>query len=154
MFIWLQRKKMHRITLWLRAISMIFLILALAQPKFIKRDNSMDVIFALDISQSISPQSKEEGLQFIRDAIVSKREADRAGFVVFGEEAFTQSPPDFNPSLDIISSPSLNGTNIEKAIELSNVLLSQSTRNNKRLVLITDGNETDGSAINSAYSSR
>lgn len=154
MFIWLQRKKLHRITLWLRAISMIFLILALAQPKFIKRDNSMDVIFALDISQSISPQSKEEGLQFIRDAIVSKREADRVGFVVFGEEAFTQSPPDFNPSLDIISSPSLNGTNIEKAIELSNVFLSQSTRNNKRLVLITDGNETDGSAINSAYSSR
>lgn len=153
-FIWLKRNRIRKTALWLRVISMILLILALAQPQFIKRDNSIDVIFALDVSQSISSESKEKGFEFIRESLTSKRETDRIGFIVFGEEALTQSPLGYNSNLDMVSSPPSNGTNIEKAIELSNVLFSQSNRNNKRLVLITDGNETEGSAINSAYSSR
>lgn len=133
---------------------MSLLVLSLSQPQLIRKDNSIDLVFALDISQSISSQSKDEALRFIEESLKSKKGKDRTGFIVFGEEAFTQSPLDYNLPLEITSSLPSNGTNIEKAIELSNILLSQFNRTNKRIVLITDGNETDGSAIDSAYNSR
>lgn len=153
-FVWLQRKRIRRGTLWVRVASMILLILSLAQPQLVRKDDSIDLVFALDTSQSISPHSREEGLRFIEESLMSKKERDRVGFIVFGEEAITQRPLGYDLPIEIVSSPSSKGTNIERAIRLSNILLSQSTKTNKRIVLITDGNETDGSAIDSAYDSR
>jgi Mg-chelatase subunit ChlD/uncharacterized membrane protein len=133
---------------------MILLIFALTGPQIIKKNKNLDVVFALDVSESIPPNLKDEGLNFIKESLRDKREDDRAGFVVFGEDALSQTDLSTLPVLDVISYPGVKGTDIEKAIDLSNVILSQADRNNRRIVLITDGNETDGSAIDSAYRSR
>lgn len=153
-FVWLNRDRLRKKSLWLRVIAMALLIFALTSPQIIKKNNSLDIVFALDTSESIPPNIRDEGLQFIEESLSNKGEKDRVGFVVFGEDALTQSSLSYNLSTDIKVYPNPKGTDIEKAIDLSNLILSQSDRNNRRIVLITDGNETDGSAIDSAYRSR
>lgn len=133
---------------------MILLIFALTGPQVIKKNNSLDVVFALDVSDSIPFSLRNEGLRFIEESLNYKGENDKIGFIVFGEDALTQVPLSYVSSLQIKTYPNSKGTDIEKAIDLSNVILSQSDRNNRRVVLITDGNETDGSAIEASYRSR
>ncbi len=154
LFIWLNKSRLHKKSLWLRVIAMTLLIFALTGPQIIKKDNSLDVVFALDVSDSIPSNLRSEGLTFIERSLDYKEENDRVGFIVFGEDALTQSPLSYTPSIEIKAYPGSKGTDIEKAIDLSNVILSQSDRNNRRLVLITDGNETDGSAIEASYRAR
>ncbi|MBC7320104.1 VWA domain-containing protein, partial [bacterium] len=154
LFIWLNRSKLRKKSFWLRVIAMVLLVFALTSPQIIKKNNSLDIVFALDTSESIPSNLRSEGLRFIEESLGYKRENDRVGFVVFGEDALTQAPLSYIPSLEIKTYPDSKGTDIERAIDLSNLILSQSDRNNRRIVLITDGNETDGSAIDGAYRSR
>ncbi|MCX7796108.1 MAG: VWA domain-containing protein [bacterium] len=154
LFVWLNKNRLRKKSFWLRIIAMILLIFALTGPQIVKKNNSLDIVFALDASDSIPSNLRNDGLRFVEKSLEYKRENDRIGFVMFGEDALTQVPLSYVSSLEVKTYPSPKGTNIEKAIDLSNVILSQSDRNNRRVVLITDGNETDGSAIEASYRAR
>ena len=128
---------------------MSLVIFSLAQPQVIRKDTSLNVLFALDSSLSISSEARERGLQFIKESLMNKRVDDKAGIITFADEAFTQSALSKSLSTEIYSSPSPYSTNIESAIELSRLLFP--LEGNKKLIFLTDGNETKGDALASAY---
>ncbi|MGC8718083.1 MAG: VWA domain-containing protein, partial [bacterium] len=148
-FIWLKRHRINRVSLWLRVTAITLIILSLAKPQIIRKDTSLNVIFALDSSLSISNKSKEVGMQFIKMSLKEKDAKDKVGFITFADGAFTQSVLSKNPTLAVYSSPSPYSTDIESAINLSILLFPR--YGNKKLILLTDGNETKGDALAGAY---
>ena len=151
-FVWMNRYRVNRVSLWLRVIAIALIILSLAKPQVIRKDTSLNVLFAVDSSLSISSKSKEVGIQFIKRSLKEKGIGDKAGIITFADGAFTQSALSENPSLDIYSSPSPYSTDIESAINLSMLLFPK--YGNKKLILLTDGNETKGDALAGAYKAK
>ncbi|MGB9681865.1 MAG: VWA domain-containing protein [bacterium] len=145
----MKRHRINRVSLWLRVTAITLIILSLAKPQIIRKDTSLNVIFALDSSLSISNKSKEVGMQFIKMSLKEKDAKDKVGFITFADGAFTQSVLSKNPTLAVYSSPSPYSTDIESAINLSILLFPR--YGNKKLILLTDGNETKGDALAGAY---
>ena len=94
------------VPLFLRAACLILLVISAARPQFYNvsreiRSPGVDIMLCLDTSGSMQaldfklngdPVTRLTAVKkVVRDFII-KRQMDRIGLVVFGEEAFTQSP--------------------------------------------------------------
>jgi len=124
---------------------MLLLILSLAGIKLVWKSDELCVIFALDVSNSVSSNQVQRSLNFITQSLEGMRENDTAGLVVFGKEAFVEFPPGKNLNIRGISSePDKEYTNIASAIATSAELFPDSVQ--KRIILLSDGNENSGSA--------
>ena len=130
-------------------------VVALAGPQFgsqlikVEREGS-DIVIALDTSLSMlaedmKPNRLERAKMEIIDLIRGLR-GDRVGIVVFAGAAFPVCPltVDYDAALmfayaidvDMVSEP---GTAIGTAIEQSIALFETSTRNDRAIILVTDG---------------
>ncbi len=77
---------------------------------------------------------------------------DRAGLIIFGREASIELPP-LDEDLPNISRPEANigrtdATNLESALKLAQASFLEDS--SKRIVILTDGNQTLGSAESTA----
>ncbi len=147
-------------------LALSVLIFALARPQFgsrlreVKR-KGIELIIALDISNSmlaedIQPNRLERAKQAIL-RLLDQLENDRIGLVVFAGDAYIQVPitTDYasvrmflnNINTDIVSR---QGTAIGKAIRLANHSFTQDTEANKAIVIISDGENHEGDAIQAA----
>lgn len=146
----------------LRAIVFIGILIALTNPHLEREHNHLTVIGLIDVSGSvrrfadlpddvdISARSTIDYLRtWFRDAAAVRGPDDRIGLIVFDGNAIAISTPTrgeyVDDNLDIRQR---EGTNIADAIELGLAMFPADT--SRRLVLITDGNETTGDAIESA----
>lgn len=143
-----------------RLLSWVFLVVALASPQFVGEPSlvvksSRDLMLAVDISGSMSTRDfvTEEGERMTRleavndvlDAFISRREGDRMGLIVFGDQAFLQAP--FTPDLETVrgmlaqAEVGMAGqrTAIGNAIGLSVELFQTDSSDTRVLVLLTDG---------------
>ncbi len=139
-------------------LSLIVIALARPQTKIgesIDRKNAIDIIFALDISSSMdyedfTPNRLEVAKKKIID-FIDLRKNDRMGLVVFGKEAFLQSPLTFDKDflktfveqvtfLDGVKSQ----TAIGSALATSIIALKDSEAKSKIIILLTDGNNNAG----------
>jgi len=139
-------------TFGLRSVIILLLILSLAGLKLVWKTDRLCVMFALDVSNSI-PESEVQGaLGFIGKSLEGMKEEDEAGLIVFGKEAYVEVPPKpytAIPSTTKISSePSREYTNISAAIGTATDLFPEAVQ--KRIVLLTDGNENTGNAMDKA----
>jgi Ca-activated chloride channel family protein len=121
----------------------------------------IDIVFALDISKSMLAQDvRPDRLTKAKDLmmrIMDKMANNRVGVVVFAGNAYLQAPltvdyaavkmllNNANPS--IISN---QGTALGAALELSNSCFSSKEKKYKALVLITDGEDHDATALEEA----
>lgn len=142
------------------------LSLALVNPKIgtkleTVRSEGVDVVFAIDVSKSmlaedIAPNRLEKSKQLVTQ-IVNSLVSDRVGIIAYAGKAFPQLPitTDYasakmflqNMNTDMLSS---QGTAISEAIQLSKTYYDNEAQSNRVLIIISDGEDHDGEALDVA----
>lgn len=154
---WLERRslvllpRVRRLAaLVVRSLVIALLVLALAGLRVELRPDELTVLFAVDRSESIAESEVERALSLINQSLAAKRAKDRAGVVVFGEDALVERAP--SAALTRVerleSAPRRGFTDVSKALRLAAGLFPEGGR--RRIVLFTDGNENLGSAATEA----
>lgn len=143
-----QNKKTQIGQVVVRSILATALILALAQVsiKWVGRD--VTTIFLVDVSDSVREQ-REEVIQFVNDAVEDKGKHDYIGVIAFGSdsrvEQFISQDISFS---EFQTDVTTEATDLEEAVNIALAELPEDSA--KRIVLITDGNENEGSIQNTA----
>jgi len=135
--------------LGVRIMILILLIFALAGIQVRRHSNMLTVVFMLDVSDSINAEEQARGEAIITQAVGNMSKNDKSAIVVFGENALIeQLVNDLHTIPDISSIPITTHTDIASAIQLSMALFPDEGA--KRLVLLSDGRQNIGQAIDQA----
>ncbi|MDQ3622871.1 MAG: VWA domain-containing protein, partial [Verrucomicrobiota bacterium] len=122
------------------------MVMLLAEPRAVRRSEVLSLIYALDVSDSMGEKVKDQALGWVMQSAGQKPPKDEAGLVVFGREAGVELPPRQSFPFEAINSRvARDGSNLAKALALSAALLPEEHQG--RIVLISDGNETDGDVL-------
>ena len=133
----------------IRSLLVTCLILALAGPEALQANSGTSTIFLVDRSDSISESDKKASVAFINSAIEKLPSGDEVGIIAFGSDAMIEIAPSNLRSLTrILSKTDGAGTDLAAAIRLASA--SHSDGKAKRIVVISDGNETSGEAAEAA----
>ena len=147
-----RRRKVPRgpwpVSLWLRLGVCFLLIMALAGLRLPAPAKSVATVFVLDQSESIPADIREGAKNWVRDAIGQRGPDDLVGIVTFGSEAHVELP--LSKPADHAAwgqPPGGAATDVGAALELAADLLPRPGSGSiRRIVLLSDGNETRGSA--------
>lgn len=143
-----RKKKISVLTA--RILVFTFLVLALAGISIKWRIDTTTTMFVVDSSDSTSLHREEEE-KFVKDALLQKPKKDKTGIITFGSDSLIDQFISKNNSFSKIETkPVGTYTNIENGLTTALSLLPQN--NKKRVVLITDGEENEGSAYKIAPS--
>lgn len=143
----------------------VCLILAVAQPQHVGDPVSVnpkarDLMIAVDTSESMKmqdmrlqgePVDRLTAIKAVVDEFVTRRENDRVGLILFGDQAYLQTPLTFDrKTLKILLNEAQIGfagkrTAIGDAIGLALKRLQDHDKGSKVLILLTDGANTAGS---------
>ena len=131
----------------LRTVILLCLIAALAGMELVRTTGDLAVFFLLDHSDSISEAQRLASAQWVRNvADEFMTEKDKAGVIVFGEDASIELSVDSTLGLrDILSYVGGEQTDLAAAIRLGLAAFPQGHM--KRIVIYSDGNETRGTAL-------
>ncbi len=128
------------------------------EPPITKVESTRDLMLAVDLSGSMSQRDLTDAqgnrarrmdvVKEVLDEFISRREGDRLGVIVFGTEAFVQTP--FTLDHDLVRAlldqvePRMPGpqTMIGDAIGLTIKVFEGSEAKDKVLILLTDGADT------------
>jgi Ca-activated chloride channel family protein len=151
---------------FLLSLAFVFLIFGAAGPQFgskleeVKREG-IEVIIALDVSNSMLAEdikpNRLERAKLTIERLIELMEDDKVGLVVFAGDAYVQVPI----TSDYISAKmflegintkmvSKQGTTIGSAIELASKSFSPQSEASKVIIVITDGENHEGNAIEMA----
>jgi len=153
-----------RMPMIMRAGCLILLVIAAARPQFYNvsrdiRSPGVDIILCLDTSGSMQamdfqlgdkPVTRLTAVKKVVNDFIKKRETDRIGLVVFGDEAFTQSPLTMDKGLllglveKMETGMAGDRTAIGSAIAISGKRLKDLKAKSKILILLTDGRNNIG----------
>ncbi|HEU5314813.1 MAG TPA: VWA domain-containing protein, partial [Chloroflexota bacterium] len=136
------------LALWLRCAVALSLILALAGLRLPARPKSIATVFVVDMSASVPADIQEASKTFVRQALQRRGPDDLAAIVSFGEHARVELPLGRARDHQVWSEPPPGrGTNLGEALQLAADLLpSPDAGPMRRVVLLSDGNETAGDA--------
>ncbi|MCA2002217.1 MAG: VWA domain-containing protein, partial [Chloroflexi bacterium] len=142
-------KKQEIASLILRGVILLCLILSLAGLELVKSGNNLAVVFLMDVSDSMPQQAVEQEVAYVREALKSIGADDKAAIILFGADALVERPMSALNELSTITSvPITNQTDIAEAIQLGLALYPSGYA--KRMVILSDGAETTGDALNAA----
>jgi Ca-activated chloride channel homolog len=137
----------------LRAAVILLLILGLAGAGVNHTKDQLNVLFLLDASDSVSLENRVRAWQYVQEAVRAADERDRYGVVTFGGSPTLELPVGKGP---LPAKPPLTAdsraTDIGGAIKLA--LAAFPREGAKRVVLLSDGNENQGSAREAAQRAR
>jgi Ca-activated chloride channel family protein len=148
----------------LRTTCLVLLVLTSARPQFFNvsreiRSPGVDIVLCLDTSGSMqamdfkideTPVTRLTAVKKVVTEFIEKREFDRIGLVVFGEEAFTQSPLTLDKGLllTLVNQMQIgmagDQTAIGSAIAVGGKRLKDLEAKSKTLILLTDGRHNAG----------
>jgi uncharacterized membrane protein len=135
-----------------RSLVLLCLILALAEIQIVKTSDRLTVIFLLDQSLSIPVESREAMIKYVNAEIKKHRkDRDRVGVIVFGRDAAMEIPPyDDNVQMaqKVESMFDPEYTSIAAAMKLAQASFPEDA--SKRIVIISDGNQNIGNAVEQA----
>lgn len=154
-----------RLQILMLALLWVALILCLMRPQWLEpytevRTEGYDLMLAIDTSRSMDAMDfTVGGRQVTRMSVVKgvigrfikAREGDRIGIVVFGSQAFVLSPMTLDNQAvyslvdNIVSRMAGDGTAIGDAIGLGVKKLRERPEGSRVMILITDGENTEGS---------
>jgi uncharacterized membrane protein len=136
-------KGRRRVSLVLRTTILASLVLALAGFQLVWPVDRLTTVFVVDLSDSVGEAGRESALAFVRESLAERPETDKAAIVAFGGEALVERLPAELTDLDRIASiPATSATDIGGALRLAAALFPDDTQ--KRIVLVSDGNDTTG----------
>lgn len=136
-----------RLAAFIRTVAAGSLVFAIAGFELTARlpDQRRSVVAVVDRSESMPPDSAAEILGRLRELQGALAPADEFGLVSFAAAAQILRPPSRPAPLDAIEPPGeRRGTNVSAALEVAASLLP--AEGDRRLLLYSDGNETDGDA--------
>ena len=152
------------IPLAVRVLCLVLLILAAARPQFYNvsreiRSPGVDIVMSIDTSGSMraldfeldgEPVTRLTAVKKVVSDFIEKREVDRIGLVVFGEEAFTQAPLTLDKGLllGLVDKMTIgmagDRTAVGAAIAIGGKRLKDLKAATKILILLTDGRHNAG----------
>ena len=141
--------RQHRWAAAARLGTLALVILSAAQPTFALEVPERTVLFVLDRSASIPLAVRTEQESFVAAALAAARPGDVTGVAVFGEElkVDTALAQDRRPE-PVRATVKDGATDLAGALRSAAVLLP--TEGSRRIVLFTDGVETEGDARSAA----
>ncbi len=148
---WRLPAPVRRTAIVIRLISLTLVVLAISQPILGRLSSSLSVTFAVDVSDSISPDGRSQALEWIEKATTYRRSNDQVGLITYGKTALFVAPISREwkrlETLDLSGPGKVNGarTNGAEAIDLA--LSAFPPDGGKRIVVLSDGND-NGPAIN------
>lgn len=140
----------RRVAMTLRLSGIALLALALAELQWKDVLDEMQVIFVVDKSLSIPSQQDQLALDVVNAArkTMDPRK-DRAKLVVFGKDAFSETALEKDREITRTASDiQREHTNLENSIKVALDAFDPNVR--RRIVLVTDGNETIGDVLKGA----
>src|SRR5689334_5602346 len=120
-----------RWVLGLRGAMLALLVAALAGPSLGLRSQALSVVFALDVSDSMTAEQQAWARQWVQAAIQALGPEDRWSTIAFGERPALVADPARSPGLPT------DGTDLEAALQLARSLLPATGA--REVVLLTDG---------------
>jgi len=157
-----QTDKYERVRLWLAALIWLLVIVAAARPQWVGDAvelpvSGRDLMLAVDISGSMQIQDFEisgsavdrlTATKAVADAFIERREGDRIGLILFGSNAYVQTPLTFDRKTvrrlldEAVIGLAGKATAIGDAIGLAVKRLKEgktSASHDQVLILLTDG---------------
>jgi Ca-activated chloride channel family protein len=162
---WLLPQTPQRARLLLATAGWLLLVMAAARPQSIGEPlqlpvSGRDLLLAVDISGSMETPDMQLGRQVtdrltavkaVAGEFIGRREGDRLGLILFGEQAYLQTPLTFDRQTvrTLLNEAAIGlagkSTAIGDAIGLAVKRLRQQPQANHVLILLTDGANTAGS---------
>ncbi|HXI80065.1 MAG TPA: VWA domain-containing protein [Verrucomicrobiae bacterium] len=134
----------RRVALLVRAVVLTALVLALAGFRLVLPVDRLATVYVVDLSDSVGTAGREDALAWLRESLKAMPEKDVAGIVGFGRAALVERLPAEVREIDrIASTPVRSATDIGAALRLASALFPDDAQ--KRIVLLSDGNDTTGS---------
>jgi len=134
------------IALGLRVLVTLAIVCALAGMQWRRPIEGMNAFFVLDRSDSIPSGQQEAARELVNRISAKKKKEDKSGVIVFGTDASIDRLP--NEKIDLQKIEAVVDTqrsDLASAIRLGTAAFPESGQ--KRLVLMTDGNENIGDAM-------
>jgi uncharacterized membrane protein len=149
----LPSSRSDRWALALRSALVFLLFLALLRPALPRWVDRMNVVFLLDLSDSVSLAARERAYRFVAEAAKSMKTGDRHSVIVFGDAAVVDQPLSNKPAIDRPKAQvDGRGTNIFQAIQLAIAMVPPGQAN--RIVMLTDGRQNAGNALAGAQAAK
>lgn len=152
-WVWYQAKKgrfssgfQKKLYISLRTVICLLLILAMTEPNLIWTSRETTTIFAIDRSASAADCLAEE-TAFLQAAQENRTKKDSAGILSFGAGSMVEQMPSKESDLTapLFSAVDEGGSDLAGALRLASSMMSE--RGAKRVVLLSDGNETTGDVL-------
>lgn len=151
--VWLAWKTDVQISSWrrwtamgLRAVVCLALVLAIAGVQWLLPVKGMNVFFVLDRSDSVPSTQQDAAKSLVNRMSEQKKKDDKAGVIIFGTEASIDRMP--NAAIDLEKVEAVVDTqrsDLASAIRLGTAAFAETGQ--KRMVLMSDGNENIGDAM-------
>lgn len=158
------RANADRIRLMLATLVWVLLVLAGARPQLAGEAielpvNGRDLMLAVDLSGSMQaedmlinkrPRSRLAAVKLVAGEFIERRQGDRLGLILFGDQAYLQTPLTFDTQTvqtqldEAVLGLAGKRTAIGDAIGLATKRLREQSQENRVLILLTDGSNTTG----------
>lgn len=140
-----------------RASVVTAIVLALAEVSTVQRNEKLTTMYVVDASESIPQEYRGTILSFVSEDSKkrNKTKDDQTGVIVFGKEPKVETPPQMseaNLMLGIENTVDGQYTDIGGALKLALATFPEDSA--RRIVLIADGNENRGNAIEQALAAK
>jgi Ca-activated chloride channel homolog len=164
-------KRHYRLKAVFVMAAFVFMVAALSRPQWgfsirpVKR-HGLDIMVVIDVSKSmltkdVLPSRLERSKLAIKDLIMKLNGSDHIGLIAFAGDAMVMCPltydySGFLLSLDDLSVDSIprGGTDISQAIDESVKAYQGMTDSDKAVILVTDGEDQEGDAVQAARKAR
>jgi uncharacterized membrane protein len=139
--------------LGIRIVVLTALVFAMAGLQWLRSVEGMNVFFALDRSDSIPSPQQEAAREYVNRICKEKKKEDKAGVIVFGAEASIESSHNAAVALEKVQAVvGTERTDLAAAIRLATAAFPETGQ--KRLVLMSDGNENIGDAMSAVLTAK
>jgi Mg-chelatase subunit ChlD len=144
-----QRTARRYALLAVRLLTFTLLVLALAAPVIWTGTDTLSTVFLVDRSASVPASEQQKAIDWIESAIQQKHPTDRAAVISFAGNAAVEQGLSAAPST-IVPTAHLDGnhTDIASALHLAEGVLPLG--GSRRIVLLSDGNQNLGNALDEA----
>ena len=138
-------KRREILSLGIRLIIVFCLVLSIAGLEFLRNTDELAVVFLIDASDSMTPDSQTQAVDYVRQAMSAMQTGDQTAVIVFGGDALVERLMSSSNQLGAITSiPQSSQTDLSAAIRLALALYPPGAA--RRMVLLSDGNATEGDA--------
>lgn len=146
-------KARKRFVLALRTLIVVLIVFALAGVQTVQVHRRVCTIFVVDVSDSVAEAARQRAREVIARALQHARFDDLTGIVLFGRNSVVEVMPTRLQKLPpFTAAPDRAATDIASALRLAMALFPDGY--SRRIVLLSDGNETHGDALSVAEVAR